>query len=50
MRTFHYASIYDLDDWLNLGWIVTRPNAVMHHHVYSLVLEWLCDCKIARPK
>jgi hypothetical protein len=49
MRTFHWARHHALIDWMRLGWIITKPNGVMHHHEYSLLVEWLCECKPIRP-
>lgn len=49
-RIFHYARGNELPDWLSLGWIIVKPNAVMHHHEYNFVCEWLCDCKMVRPQ
>jgi hypothetical protein len=49
IRTFKWVRIAKLDDWLSCGWIVSVPNAPMHHHLYSLLCEWLCDCKIVMP-
>ena len=49
-RTFHYVTYNRIPDWLACGWLIVPPNAVMHHHEYGLVLEWLCDCKMVRPR
>ena len=48
-RIFHYATWDRLADWLACGWMVTKPNGVMHHHHYGAVMEWRCDCKMVRP-
>lgn len=49
-RFFHYTTWDRLCDWLACGWHVVPPNDVMHHHHYGVVVEWLCDCKMARPR
>lgn len=49
-RIFHYTTYHNLRDWLDCGWQVVMPNAPMHHHHYGVVVEWLCDCKMPRPK
>lgn len=48
-RVFQWVRIGELNDWLSCGWIVSKPNAPMHHHEYSFLCEWLCNCKIKRP-
>jgi hypothetical protein len=49
-RLFHYVTYDRVADWLSCGWLIVPANAPMHHHHYGLVLEWLCDCRIARPR
>lgn len=49
-RFFHHVSIYAVTDWLDCGWMVVLPNRGMHHHANGLLMEWLCDCKLARPR
>jgi hypothetical protein len=44
-RIFHWVRHHELADWLACGWCVAKFNAPMHHHEYSLLCEWLCDCK-----
>jgi len=46
---FHWAKLHQLSDWLDCGWMVARCNGPMHHHEYSLLCVWLCDCKMVRP-
>lgn len=48
-RIFAYATWPNLLDWLDCGWMVARPNGVMHHHHYGAIVEWRCSCKVARP-
>jgi hypothetical protein len=49
-RVFHYTAYDRLRDWLALGWVIVMPNQITHHQHYGLVVEWLCDCKLARPR
>lgn len=49
-RIFHHVPIFDVMDWLACGWIAVPPNQPMHHHANGLLMEWLCDCKMARPR
>ena len=49
-RTFHWARIGEIDKWLACGWVVARSNIAMHHQEYSLLMEWLCDCPMRKPK
>ena len=49
-RILHYVIYPRVRDWLACGWQVVIPNAGMHHHHYVVVMEWLFDCKMARPE
>jgi hypothetical protein len=49
-HSFHYVAYAQVPDWLACGWRVVIPNAAMHHHFYGVLMEWLCDCKMARPR
>lgn len=35
-----------IEDHLRQGWMISFPNAAMHHHVYSAELKWICECRI----
>jgi len=48
-RTFHHATYDRIRDYLACGWMIVMPNAPMHHHHYGVIVEWRCDCKLARP-
>ena len=47
-RIFHYVNFPRIEDWLRCGWMVALPNAASHINFYGAVMEWLCDCKVAR--
>lgn len=49
-RVFHQVTYDRVHDWLRCGWIVVIPNAPMHHHHYGVLVEWLCQCNMVRPK
>lgn len=49
-RVFQRVPIHLIDDWLRCGWMVLPPNAPMHHHLYGVLMEWRCVCKIPRPR
>lgn len=49
-RLFHWAKLEDLNDWLLCGWVFAPCNDAMHHHDYSFMMEWLCDCPMRRPQ
>jgi hypothetical protein len=49
-RIFHYCTYDRIPDWLRCGWLIVMPNKEMHHHHYGLVLEWLCECTMVRPR
>jgi hypothetical protein len=36
-------------DYLMCGWHILVPDAGMHRVGYSVILAWLCDCKIVEP-
>lgn len=50
IRTFQWFRHHEIPDALRLGWIIARPNGPMHHHDYSFLCEWLCDCPPVRPR
>lgn len=39
-----------IEDFLRVGWIIAKVNAPMHHHEYSFMCQWLCDCNPAIPR
>ena len=45
-RALKFVSHERIEDHLRLGWVISFPNAAMHHHLYSAELMWLCDCEI----
>jgi hypothetical protein len=49
-RVFHYVPYARALDWLRVGWIVAQPNCSTLQDLYGVTMEWLCDCKMARPK
>lgn len=50
-RIMHYVTYDRIPDWLRCGWMVAIPNG-FHRQLnhYGIVMEWCCDCKMARPK
>lgn len=50
IRTLHYVPHHAALDWLRCGWIVVESRGYYpHHDQYCVHMEWLCDCKMARP-
>lgn len=51
-RTWHatYVLYHLIHDYLACGWMVALPNDACHINAYGVVMEWRCDCKIARPR
>jgi hypothetical protein len=49
-RAFKFARFSKIEDFLRLGWMVSIPNAPMHHHHYGVELKWICSCQIVTPK
>jgi len=50
MKTYHYASIDRLNDWLALGWLPHLALEGTHHGYWSVLVEWICSCPMVRPK
>lgn len=50
-RILHYVPRWQALDWLRLGWIILRPQGSQpNHDQYVFHMEWLCDCKLVRPR
>lgn len=49
-RVLHHVPYDRVFDWLACGWVISIPNGPSHHQHYGVVVEWLCDCKMVRPK
>jgi hypothetical protein len=41
-----YSRFEAVEDFLRQGWMVSIPNAAMHHHHYGIELAWLCSCPV----
>jgi len=50
IRTLHHVRNERVPDWLRVGWIVVKSNCQTHHDYYSVTMEWLCDCKMVKPR
>jgi len=35
-----------VEDHFRAGWVMSFPNAPMHHHYYGVELAWICPCPI----
>jgi hypothetical protein len=35
-----------VEDHFRQGWMISFPNAPMHHHVYSIEMKWICPCPV----
>ena len=35
-----------IEDHFRQGWMVSFPNAPMHHHYYGMELKWICECPV----
>jgi hypothetical protein len=49
-KVFHYVKWWDLERWLELGWIARPALEGTHHGQHACLVEWLCDCKVVKPK
>lgn len=45
-RALKFVSHEKIEDHFKLGWMISFPNAAMHHHAYSAELKWVCDCPV----
>ncbi len=45
-RALKFVPYFRLEDHLRDGWMISAPNAAMHHHHYGLELKWICECPI----
>ena len=45
-RALKFVRYDRVQSHLDAGWIVSIPNAVMHHHYYGIELAWLCGCPV----
>ena len=51
IRTFHYVSHWNALVWLKLGWVIVKPNCLhQQFDQYAVIMEWLCDCNMVKPK
>ena len=44
-RYLRFLRLSELDDWLNLGWLVIDSLPGPHCH-WSVLGEWRCDCRM----
>jgi hypothetical protein len=47
-RIFQWFRHAEIDDALRMGWVFAPCSGAMHHHTYSFMFEWLCDCDVPR--
>lgn len=45
-RALRFARFEKVEDYLRQGWMVSIPNAAMHHHYYGVELKWICNCPV----
>lgn len=45
-RALRFARFEKVEDFLRQGWMVSIPNAAMHHHYYGVELKWICNCPV----
>jgi hypothetical protein len=46
IRAFKFVTFTRIEDHFRLGWLISFPNAAMHHHRYGVEMCWICNCKI----
>jgi len=47
-RFLKFVRHQDVQDYLNLGWHIACAD-LGHHWHYSVLLEWLCSCRMKEP-
>ena len=45
-RALKFVRYDRVEDHYRAGWVMSFPNAAMHHHHYGCELAWLCDCPV----
>lgn len=45
-RALKFVRHEHIEDHFRLGWMISFPNAAMHHHAYSAELKWICECPV----
>lgn len=46
IRAFKLVPFRSIEDHFRMGWLISFPNEVMHHHRYGAEMCWICGCKI----
>lgn len=49
-KTFRYVVHYRVEDYLRLGWHIAQVDLGHHRCEWSILMEWLCECKIVEPR
>ena len=45
-RALKFVRHDHIEDHFRAGWVMSFPNAAMHHHHYGCELAWLCECPV----
>jgi len=45
-RALKFVRYDRVEDHYRQGWVMSFPNAAMHHHHYGCELAWLCECPV----
>lgn len=49
MSFFRFVRHEDAPDWLRCGWLARPILNGTHHGLWSVAVEWVCDCKPVFP-
>jgi hypothetical protein len=49
-RIFHFVRNENVRDWLLCGWLAHPSLQGTGHGQWSCLMEWLCSCKMPRPR
>lgn len=47
-RVFLYVRHADVPSYLLMGWLALPALEGTHHGQWSVLMQWLCDCKMPR--
>lgn len=46
IRAMRYVEYQDVPDYLLMGWIAYEPTSFGRLHLYGIVMQWICDCRL----
>jgi hypothetical protein len=49
-QVFAYAGLWNIEDWLRLGWLPHDSLGGCKHGDYAVLVEWCCSCPLKAPR